>query len=99
VAARVSGDADGKPKVFRDSAIENLSEFFQRFKRLSITSSEELEELVEEAQSVIRGVRPQQLRDSSSLRGQVQSQLVRVQASLDELMVDRPRRNILRRPK
>jgi hypothetical protein len=99
LAERLAGDADGKPKVFRDSAVENLSEFFQRFKRLSVTSSDELEELVAEAQQAVRGVRPQQLRDSSSLRGQVQSQLVRVQASLDELMVDRPRRNIVRRPK
>jgi hypothetical protein len=85
--------------VFCDSAVENLLEFFQRFKRLNVTSSDELEELVQEAQQVIKGSRPQQPRDSSSLRGQVQSQLVRVQASLDELMVDRPRRNILRRPK
>jgi hypothetical protein len=99
LAERLSGDADGKPKVFRDSAVENLSEFFERFKRLSLSSSEELEALVQRAHEVIRDVRPQQLRDGSSLRRQVQSQLAGVQASLDELMVDRPRRNILRRAK
>jgi hypothetical protein len=99
LAERLSGDSDGKPKVFRDSAVENLSEFFARFKRLTIHSSEQLEELVEQAQTMVRGLRPQQLRDSASLRRDVRSELNRVQASLDDLMVDRPRRNILRRAK
>ena len=30
---RLSGQVDGKPKVFRDSAITNLTEFFERFRR------------------------------------------------------------------
>ena len=29
---RLSGQDDGKPKVFRDSMIENLTEFFGRFR-------------------------------------------------------------------
>ena len=37
-------------------------------------SSEQLDELVERAQRVIRGVEPQQLRDSQSLRQQVSAQ-------------------------
>jgi hypothetical protein len=99
LAERLTGDADGKPKVFRDSAIENLTEFFGRFQRLNIRSSEAVDELVHEARAVISGVRPQALRDSSALRGEVARELARVSASLDQLMVDRPRRNILRRPR
>ena len=97
LAERLSGNDDGKPKVFRDSAIENLSEFFDRFKRLNIGSSEELDNIVQRARRVIDGVAPQQLRDNDSLRTQITSQLAAVQSSLDGLMVDRPRRNILRR--
>ena len=93
---RLSGADDGKPKIFRDSAIENLHEFFARFGRLNIHSSEELEGLVTRAQSLLSGVAPQQLRDSSGLRQQVASQLSSVQSVLDGLMVDRPRRRILR---
>ncbi len=99
LAERLSGDADGKPKAFRDSSVENLTEFFQRFSRLNIRSNDELQALVDEAQAVVRGVGPQQLRDSSALRGQVSGELARVQDALDALMVDRPRRNILRRAK
>ena len=95
---RLSGNDDGKPKVFRDSAVENLGEFFQRFRSLNIGTSEQLDQLVEQAQRAVRGVQPQQLRDSGSLRQLVATQLSGVQATLDGLLVERPRRNILRRP-
>ena len=43
---RLSGQEDGKPKIFRDSAIENLTQFFQRFRALNVRSSEQLDRLV-----------------------------------------------------
>ena len=93
---RLAGADDGKPKVFRDSAINNLSEFFERFKTLNVRSNDDLDKLVAQAQSVVRGVAPQALRDDRSVRERVASQLTAVQASLDGLMVDRPRRRIIR---
>ena len=93
---RLSGAEDGRPKIFRDSAIENLHEFFERFQRLNIHSSSELEALVGRAQSLLQGVEPQQLRDSNGLRQQLATQLSGVQSVLEGLMVDRPRRRILR---
>ncbi|MBB01548.1 MAG: hypothetical protein CMJ47_02770 [Planctomyces sp.] len=99
VTERISGEQDGKPKVFRDSAITNLTDFFERFRRLNIRSNEQLDDLVERAQQIVRGVEPQQLRQSESLRQQISMQLSSVQSSLDALLVDRPRRNIQRRPR
>lgn len=96
---RLTGQEDGKPKVFRDSAVENLSEFFRRFRELNVRSSAELDQLVGQAQRVIRGVDPQSLRDNAGLRQQVATDLSRVQGTLDGLLVDLPRRNILRRPR
>ncbi len=89
-------NADGTAKVFRDSAIDNLVEFFNRFRRLNVRSNAQLDDLVAEAQRVVRGVRPQGLRDSDALRRQVASDLSRVGSSLDDLLVDRPRRRIVR---
>ncbi len=96
---RLSGDSDGKPKVFRDSVVSNLSEFFTRFGSLNVRSNEQLDDLVQRAQRLLSGVEPQQLRDNASLRQRLATQLSGVQSSLDGLMVDRPRRNILRRPR
>lgn len=96
---RLSGTEDGKQKVFRDSAIQNLVEFFQRFKALNVRSSDELDQLVEQSQRIVRNVRPQELRDNQNLRQRIATQLSAVQSQVDGLLVDKPRRNILRRSK
>ena len=97
LAERLTGLHDGQPKVFRDSAVENLREFFDRFRQLNIRSSPELDALVEQAQQTITGIEPQTLRDSNRLRQMVARDFEQIQASVGEMLVDRPRRNILRR--
>ena len=96
---RLTGQTDGKPKTFRDSAVNNLTEFFQRFRQLNVHSNEQLDETVELCQRMVRGVEPQALRDNQSLRQHVADELSQVENVLDTLLVDKPRRNILRRPK
>ena len=93
---RLSGNEDGKPKVFRDSAVDNLTEFFERFRRLNVRSNAQLDELVNQTQRIVQGIGPQQLRENTSLRQQVAGQMSGVQAVLDGLLVDRPRRKIIR---
>lgn len=99
LSERLSGREDGKPKVFRDSVLTNLTEFFDRFRRLNIRSNEQLDALVRQVQQVVGGVDPQHLRDSETLRENITTQLSGLQSTLDGVLVDRPRRNILRRPK
>lgn len=99
LAERLSGSDDGKPKIFRDSAVENFDLFFERFRELNIGSSAELDELVDQARRVLHGIQPQELRDDRSLRERVASDIAVVQENLDPLLVERPRRNILRRPR
>jgi hypothetical protein len=96
---RVSGtNEDGSPKVFRESAVGNLAEFFARFRELNVRSNEQLDQLIERAQRAVRGVGAQDLRDSAALRERVARQLGQVQTALDGMIVDRPRRRILRQP-
>ena len=94
---RLAGTEDGQPKVFRDTAVTRLQEFFSRFQSLSIHSDAELDRLVEQAQSILSGVGPQSLRETANLRQHVATQLSVVQSALDGLMVNRPRRAIIRR--
>ena len=96
---RLTGQSDGKPKIFRDSAVENLTEFVSRFRQLNIRSNEQLDELVDQCQQVVSGVEPQTLRENQVLRQSIVQELGEVQGVLDGLLVDRPRRNILRRPR
>ncbi|QGJ68698.1 Hypothetical protein PBC10988_3590 [Planctomycetales bacterium 10988] len=96
---RLSGQVDGKPKIFRDTAISNLTEFFERFRQLNIHSNAQLDALVDQAREIVSGVRPHQLRENDTLRDRIAGQLSEVRGSLDDLLVDRPRRNILRKPR
>ena len=94
---RITGtNEDGSPKVFRDSAIDNLCDFFERFRSLNVRSNQQLDELVAQAQRTVRGVAAQDLRDGPSVRQEVATQLARVQTTLDAMLVERPRRRILR---
>jgi hypothetical protein len=95
---RLTGSADGKPKVFRDSVVTNIVEFFDRFRTLNVRSNEDLDQLVDQARQVVEGIQPQSLRDNRVLRQSVASELTQLQTTLDGQLVDRPRRNILRRP-
>ena len=93
---RIAGGPDGERRVFRDSAIGNLTEFFERFRSLNVGSSVELDALVAQAQQAVRGVAAKDLRGNQELRQSVATSLSSVQAALDGMMVDRPRRKILR---
>jgi hypothetical protein len=93
---RLASGPEGERKVFRDSAVTNLTEFFDHFRTLNVRSNAQLDELVEQARRVVRGVAPQDLRADASLRQQVAAQLAGVQSVLDGMMIDRPRRRIVR---
>lgn len=93
---RLSGTDGEDRKIFRDSAVSNLVGFFDRFKQLNVRSNAQLDDLVAQAQRVVQGVEPQELRDRADLRSHVTAQLSQVQAALDGMMVDRPRRRIIR---
>ena len=73
---RLSGNNDGKVKIFRDSAVENLTEFFARFRQLNVRSNEQLDNLVTDAQRIIQGIEPQGLRENAGLRQQVATEVV-----------------------
>ena len=96
---RLAGSDDGKPKVFRDSAVENLKEFFSRFRQLSIGSDEQLDAVVRQAESLLGETAPQELRNQSGTRQWIAEGLAEVRQALDPLLVDRPRRKILRTPR
>ena len=93
---RLSGEVDGKPKVFRDSALTNLTEFLQRFRQLNIRSHAQLEELIEHAERLTAGISPERLRSERSVRETVRSQLQQVGLVLEDQLEIRPRRQILR---
>lgn len=93
---RLTAGVDGEKKIFRDTAVTNLNQFFERFRSLNVRSNTDLDRLVETARQALQGANPQAVRENESLRQQISIQLSSVQASLDAMLVDQPRRRILR---
>jgi hypothetical protein len=91
---RLTGGVDGKPKVFRDTAVENLREFFERFGELKIGDNDQLDEVVGQARQILDGVDPAELRDNESLRAHVAASLADVKTAVDAMMIDRGKRAI-----
>jgi hypothetical protein len=92
LAERLAVGPDGKPRIFRDSAVENLAEFLRLFSARDITNDSELRALAEKAQSIIAGVNGNALRDLRSVRERVKSGLESVKSAVDALIVSQPRR-------
>jgi hypothetical protein len=55
-----------------------------------------LENLINQVQGVLGGVSPKNLRESGGLRHEVAAELGRVETALQGMLVDRPRRRIIR---
>jgi hypothetical protein len=94
---RLKGDGaggDGKPKVFRDSAVANLNEFFASFRQLDIGSSTKLQQLVAQAEHAVAGITADELRENTDARVTVAASLGQVAEQIDSLMVNKPDRKI-----
>lgn len=91
---RLQPSDDGKPKVFRDAAVENLTEFFSRFKQMTSGSNKELDKLVEDAQKVVSGLTPADLRKDVTVRDRVSGALAPILGVLDGLVTTKPKRKI-----
>src|SRR5262249_46707033 len=96
LSERLANGVDGARRVFRDSAVTHLTEFFDRFARLNVRSNPELDALVAQARQLVGGVAPQQWRDDAGLRAQVATEMARVREQLEGLIVAAPRRRLVR---
>ena len=92
---RLTGkDDEGKAKRFAAANIDNLRQFFGRFKALNPSDNAELDGLIAKAQDIVAGIEPQQLRDDVGLKAGLAAKLGEVSAALDKLMESKPRRMV-----
>lgn len=102
---KLSGLDDGTEKRLKESTLDNLTDFFSRFRSLNLHSSKELDELVEKAEGILKGrdliggksLNRDDLRNSQAIRSDVRTKLSAVSAQLEGLMTTAPRRAINRR--
>jgi ElaB/YqjD/DUF883 family membrane-anchored ribosome-binding protein len=92
LAERLKPDAEGKKKVFRNTAIDGFKDFFAQFKSLSVRSNPELDALVQRAEQVMTGVEADGLRKDADARARVGASLEQLRDQLGSLVTTQSRR-------
>jgi hypothetical protein len=95
MVGRLQGNGEGKPKVFRDTMVQNLTEFLDLFQARNVTDDDQLRQLVNRCKTVLDGVDANALRASDAIRIKVRDGMAQVQTVLDTMVVDRPARRIV----
>lgn len=93
---RLTDEPDGTHKTFRASAIENFKDFYENFRRMNVRSNPQLETLINQANSLVSGVDPKDLRKDASLRQRLSQQMTELQSAVNTVIVEAPRRRIMR---
>lgn len=96
---RLTVGADGEVKVFKNSLIGNLSNFFESMNQLNFRDRGALEELVDKAKELTHGVTPADLRDNGNLRAEIATKFSAIGAQLEGMLVNRPKRALTREKK
>jgi hypothetical protein len=100
LSERLSGTTDdGKPKIFRESAIQHINDYIQFFKPKNATDDIELARLVEKCQKVMTGVDVEALRDDATFRASMAKEMTTLKTALDSLVVAAPSRRVKLPPK
>jgi hypothetical protein len=92
---RLQGNGDGKPKVFRDTLVENMTDYLDLFDPRNVTDDTQLAQLVERCRNILDGVDADALRSSAAIRTKVRDGMTQVQGALDAMVIDRPARRIV----
>jgi hypothetical protein len=84
----------GKPKVFKNATVESFYDFFQTFKDRNIFEDEQLTELVNRAQAVLKGSNVDQIRSNNKLKDNIKSGMTDIEHAMHKLF-NRPKRKIV----
>lgn len=84
----------GEKKVFKNSLVGNIREFLDDFNALNIANDTELADMVEKCRSILQGADAESIRSNDQFRLHIATNMQTVQANLDTMMVDRPKRLI-----
>ena len=89
---RLTPGADGKPRIFRDSMIDNLAAFLDTFAARNIAQDQDLAELVTQARGVLNRTTPDALRREPITRNTVAAGVQQIAARLDGMIQTQGRR-------
>jgi len=94
ISERFTQNDSVKPKVFRNSVVDNFYEYFQTFKDRNIFQDNQLSQLVNRAQSILNGTSTNHIRSDTRLKETIRSGMADIEDTIIEAF-NRPRRQII----
>ena len=91
---RLTANDDGTTRVFRDTLVTNMKDFFGSYDARNLFGDDRLTGIVSHAREILSGVNPQTLRDNDAFKSHIQNQMERIKAAVDQAVQDLPRRKI-----
>ena len=93
MADRLTATEDGKPRVFRNSLVTNMTEFLDSFTaKDTITNFPELAAVVSDMRGLLNGVSAEDLRKDDAIRANVTENVARIKDHLAGMVIDKPAR-------
>lgn len=87
-------DETGKQKIFKSKSLDKLGQLLSDLRLKNITNDTALDTLIDEAEKLVSGVDPTELRKDTDVRESVRERFTQIQASIDKLMEQKPTRRI-----
>lgn len=87
-------DEDGKKKVFRNSMLDKINDAISVFNPRNLSEDSDLALLVNQAQQMLNGVSPEQLRSDEAIRRNLQQGFSQMKQQLDGLVEQEAERQI-----
>ena len=87
-------DENGRPKVFRASAIEHIEQFLQFYDKKDVTNDVELGGEIKKLRQLMKGVDVESLRDDQKFRARIAGELKGVTDSIEKLVTGSSGRRI-----
>lgn len=88
---RLTPDADGKPKQFKYTLVDNMTEFLATVKARNITGDGQLDDLADKAAEIMNGVDVKTLRDNKNVRDYVLKGMETLKATMDTMITTKTR--------
>lgn len=94
ITERFGNGPEGKPKVFKNTTVNNFYDFFETFKERNIFRDADLAELVERAKGILAGESAEDIRSNDYVKERIRSGMEEVETAMADIF-ERPRRKIV----
>jgi hypothetical protein len=95
LAERLTPGADGKPKRFKEASLKNILEFIDTFQFRNFTGDDDLAALVEEAQTLLKGMSTSSLRANTYLSSSLADSLKDLTNAITDAAVESSEERII----